>query len=164
MPERTGLFLEAGRSVEASIERVRLAESLRYESIWSSHIAGRDPIHVFNRWARNTERIGFGTAVTPIFLRHPALMAQEAATLDELSGGRFTLGIGTSHKITVEGWYGYTLDHPVDRMREYTEVVRQLFTTGASSVNGAHSTSNFTFMGFKPRPDIRIVWAAMGPR
>ena len=54
MTERTGLFLEAGRSVEASIERVRLAESLGYESIWSSHIAGRDPIHVFNRWAAAT--------------------------------------------------------------------------------------------------------------
>ena len=164
MTERTGLFLEAGRSVDASIERVRLAESLGYESIWSSHIAGRDPIHVFNRWAAATERIGFATGVTPIFLRHPALMAQEAATLDELSGGRFTLGVGTSHKITVEGWYGLSLDHPVDRMREYTTILRQLFTTGASNVDGKHYTSHFAFMGMKARADQQIVWAAMGPK
>src|SRR5437588_9542875 len=133
MAERLACFLEAGRSFDESVQRVQLAESLGFESAWSSHIAARDPMHVFNRWAEATDRIGFATGVTPIFLRHPALMAQEAATLDELSGGRFALGIGTSHKITVEGWYGYTLDDPVARMREYTTILRQLFTTGASS-------------------------------
>jgi F420-dependent oxidoreductase-like protein len=163
MPERTAVFMEAGRSVEDSIERVRLAESLGYESVWSSHIAGRDPMHVFNRWAAATGRVGFGTGVAPIFVRHPALMAQEAATLDELSGGRFTLGIGTSHKITVEGWYGHTLDKPVQRMREYTTILRQLFTTGASNLDGERYTSHFGFMGLRARPDLKIVWAAMGP-
>jgi F420-dependent oxidoreductase-like protein len=164
MSPRTACFLEAGRSFDESIDRVRQAESLGYESVWSSHIAGRDPLHVFGRWAAATDRIGFATGVTPIFLRHPALMAQEAATLDELSGGRFTLGIGTSHKITVEGWYGYTLDHPVDKMREYTTILRQLFTTGASNVDGKHWSSHFAFMGLKPRTDLKIYWAAMGPK
>ena len=164
MAERTACFMEAGRSIDESIERIRLAESLGYERAWSSHIAARDPMHVFNRWAAATERIGFATGVTPIFLRHPALLAQEAATLDELSGGRFALGIGTSHKITVEGWYGYTLDDPVGRMREYTTILRQLFTTGASNVDGAHYRSHFAFMGLQPRVDLPIHWAAMGPR
>ena len=160
---RTAAFIDAGRSLDEATERVKLAESLGYEAVWTSHIAARDPLQVLAHWARETERIGFGTGVTPIFLRHPALMAQEAATLDELSSGRFSLGIGTSHKITIEGWYGSTLDHPVGRMREYTTILRQLFTTGASSFTGRHWTSNFAFMGFKPRPDMKIVWAAMGP-
>src|SRR5207247_6347991 len=155
---RRAWLMEAGRSVESSIERVRLIESLGYESAWSSHIAGRDPMHVFNRWAAATDRIGFGTGVTPIFLRHPALMAQEAATLDELSGGRFTLGIGTSHKITVEGWYGQTLDDPIGRMREYTTILRQLFTTGASNLYGADWTFNFAFSGSRHRAELYVVW------
>src|SRR5437764_14793853 len=99
MPKaRTAAFLDAGRSVEDATDRVKLVESLGYDSVWTSHIAARDPLQLIAHWARNTERIRFGTAVTPIFLRHPALLAQEAATLDELSGGRFSLGIATSHK------------------------------------------------------------------
>ena len=161
---RTAVFMDAGRSLEDSIERVKLIESLGYESAWSSHLAGRDPMHVFNRWAAATERMGFGTGVTPIFVRHPALLAQEAATLDQLSGGRFNLGIGTSHTVTVEGWYGQTLDHPVSRMREYTTILRQLFTTGASNLDGKHYTSHFAFMGLRGRPEQKIFWAAMGPK
>ena len=163
MSQRTAIFLDVGKSLDAAVERARLAESLRYESAWLSHIAAREPLQVINHLAQHTERIGFGTGVVPIFLRHPALMAQESATLDEITGGRFSLGIGTSHKITVEGWYGHTLDDPVGRMREYTTVLRQLFREGASNLDGKHSTSHFAFMGYRPRSDLKIYWAAMGP-
>jgi alkanesulfonate monooxygenase SsuD/methylene tetrahydromethanopterin reductase-like flavin-dependent oxidoreductase (luciferase family) len=67
--KRTAVFMDAGRSLEGSIERVKLIESLGYQSAWSSHIAGRDPMHVFNRRAEATQRIGFGTGVTPISWR-----------------------------------------------------------------------------------------------
>src|SRR6266516_3707016 len=135
---RTACFLEPGRSLGGGVERVRLAESLGYDSVWVTHIAGREPLQLLNHYAHHTERIRFGTGVVPIFLRHPALLAQESATLDEVSGGRFSLGIGTSHKITVEGWYGYTLDDPVGRMREYTTILRQIFTGGGASFEGRH--------------------------
>ena len=111
-PSRTACFLDVGRSLDEATERVRVAESLGYESVWLSHIAAREPLQVVNHFAHHTERMRFGTGVTPIFVRHPALLAQEAATLDEITGGRFSLGIGTSHKITVEGWYGLTLGPP----------------------------------------------------
>ncbi len=88
----------------------------------------------------------------------------EAATLDEVSGGRLTLGLGISHAVTVQGWYGLRLDDPVGRMSEATRIVRQLFTTGASSFDGSHHVSRFAFSRYTPRPDIRILWAAMGPR
>src|SRR5207253_10033710 len=81
-----------------------------------------------------------------------------------IAGGRLTLGIGTSHKITVEGWYGLTLDDPVGRMREYTTILRQVFTGGRASVSGTHYTANFGFLGYGARPDLKIYWAAMGPR
>ncbi|MFN2545063.1 MAG: LLM class flavin-dependent oxidoreductase [Actinomycetota bacterium] len=161
---RTACFLEPGRSLDQALERAQLAESLGFESAWLTHIASREPLQVINHLAHGTERIGFGTAVTPIFLRHPALMAQEAATLDEVTGGRLSLGIGTSHKITIEGWYGLTLDDPVGRMREYTTILRQLFTQGGASVEGRHHTARFGFLGYRARPALRIYWAAMGPR
>ena len=66
-----------------------------------------------------TERIRLGTGVVPIFSRTPAAMAQTAATIDEFSGGRMVLGLGVSHRITVENWYGAKIDKPVTQMREY---------------------------------------------
>ena len=60
----------------------------------------------------------FGTGVVPIFSRSPASMAQTAATIDEFAGGRMVLGIGVSHRVTVENWYGGKIEKPVTQMRE----------------------------------------------
>ena len=62
----------------------------------------------------------------PIYTRTPATMAQTAATIDELSGGRLTLGLGVSHRPVVEGWHGQTIDRPVAEMREYASIVRAI--------------------------------------
>ncbi|MBI4259836.1 MAG: LLM class flavin-dependent oxidoreductase [Actinobacteria bacterium] len=161
---RTALALDGGRSLPRAVERVRLAESLGYESAWVTHIAAREPLQLLSAYAHATERIGLATGVVPMVLRHPALLAMEAATLDEVSGGRLTLGIGTSHRSIVEGWYGLSLDDPVGRMREYTGIVRSILRTGSASVEGTHHTARFSFMGYRGREDLRIVWAAMGPR
>jgi F420-dependent oxidoreductase-like protein len=156
-------FLDPGKSLDEAVARVRLAESLGYHSAWVTHIAAREPLQLLNNYAHATERIGLGTAVVPIVLRHPALLAMETATLDEISGGRFTLGIGISHRITVEGWYGLSLEDPVGRMREYTTILRQILAQGSSSLEGRHYTSRFRFMGYEPRRDLKIFWAALGP-
>ena len=71
-------------------------------------------------YAQRTERIRVGTGVVPIYSRTPATMAQEAATIDDASGGRMMLGIGVSHRPVVEFWHGQTIDKPVTEMREYT--------------------------------------------
>src|SRR4051812_49559318 len=93
----TGCFVSTGRSLDAAVERVKLAEELGYESVWITHIAGREPFIVLSAYAQATERIRVGTGVTPIYTRTPANMAQTAITLDELSGGRLNLGLGGSH-------------------------------------------------------------------
>jgi alkanesulfonate monooxygenase SsuD/methylene tetrahydromethanopterin reductase-like flavin-dependent oxidoreductase (luciferase family) len=161
---RLAAFIDPGRSLEQGAERVRLAESLGYESVWATHIAAREPLQALGHYASVTERIGLGTGVVPIVLRHPALLAMEAATLDEISGGRLRLGIGISHKITVEGWYGLSLDDPVGRMREYTTILRGIFTGGGTSVEGRHYTARFNFLGYQARASLPILWAAMGPK
>src|SRR6266568_9655628 len=104
MTSRLGCQIEAGRSLSGAVEQARLADKLGYESIWSSQLPGsRDTALVLAAYAQATERVRLGTAVLPIYTRHPTAMAQMAAALDELSHGRFILGIGISHKVTVEG-------------------------------------------------------------
>ena len=115
-----GCFISVGRELGTAIERVKLAESLGYESVYVTHIAARDPFTVLTAYAAATERIRLGTGVTPIYARTPVATAQAAATIDEYSGGRMVLGLGVSHRPVVEGWYSNRIDKPVREMREYS--------------------------------------------
>src|SRR5256714_5850351 len=119
-----GCFVSTGRSLDRAIARVRLAESLGYEACYVTHIAGRESLTVVTAYALATERIRVGTGVVPIYTRAPATMAQTAATVDDLSGGRLNLGMGVSHRPVVEGWHGQTIDRPVAEMREDAAIVR----------------------------------------
>src|SRR4051794_22356560 len=107
-----GAFISTGRTLEQAIERVRLAESLGYDAAYVTHIAGRDSLTVCTAYALATQRIRIGTGVIPIYAKTPASMAQVAATITDLSGGRFVLGLGVGHRVTVEGWHGQTIDRP----------------------------------------------------
>src|ERR1700733_3694430 len=159
---RTGCFVSTGRSLEQAITRVRLAESLGYESVYVTHIAGRESLTVVTAYALATSRIRVGTGVVPIYTRTPATMAQTAATIDELSGGRLTLGLGVSHRPVVEGWHGQTIDHPVAEMREYVEIVRAIVRGEDPPVGEKWSTS-FHLAGLDPRPEMPIFIAALSP-
>ncbi|MHB8659719.1 MAG: LLM class flavin-dependent oxidoreductase [Solirubrobacteraceae bacterium] len=128
----TGCFLATGRSLEQAVGRVKLAESLGYEAVFVTHIAGRESLTVVTAYALATERIRVGTGVVPIYTRTPATMAQTAATIDELSCGRLNLGLGISHRPVVEGWHGQTIDQPVAEMREYASIVRAILRRGAA--------------------------------
>jgi F420-dependent oxidoreductase-like protein len=157
-----GCFVSTGRSLDTAVERVRLAESLGYESVYVTHIAGRDSLTVLTLYATATEHIRLGTGVVPIYTRTPATMAQIAATIDELSGGRFTLGLGVSHRPTVEGWHGQTIDRPVAEMREYVSIVRAILR-GEDPPGGEKWRTGFRLVGLDPRPDLPIYIAALSP-
>src|ERR1044071_5929920 len=73
-------------------------------------------------------RVGLGTGVLPICPRHPVLLAQEALTLQEVSGGRLRLGIGVSHRPVMEGALGLEMGKPLEVAREYVAVLRQALT------------------------------------
>ncbi len=122
----TGCFISPTRSIEGAIERVKLAESLGYETVYVTHIAGWESLTVLTAYAGATSSIRVGTGVVPIYTRTPATMAQTAATIDAISGGRLTLGLGVSHRPVVEGWHGQTIDRPAAEMREYAGIVRAI--------------------------------------
>ncbi len=158
----TGCFISTGRSFEQAIERVRLAEFLGYESVYCTHIAGRESLTVLTAFATATERIRVGSGVVPIYSRTPATMAQTAATIDDLSGGRFTLGLGVSHRPVVESWHGQTIDHPAAEMREYVGIVRAILR-GEDPPPGEKWRSTFHLAGLDPRPELPIYMAALSP-
>ncbi len=159
---RTGCFVSTGRSVDQAIARVKLAESLGYDSAFVTHIAGRESLTVVTAYALATERIRVGTGVVPIYTRTPVTMAQTAATIDELSGGRLSLGLGVSHRAVVEGWHGQTIDHPVAEMREYVGLVRAILR-GEPPPAGEKWRTGFRLVGLDPRPEVSIFIAALSP-
>lgn len=158
----TGCFISTGRSLEEAIERVKLAESLGYESVYVTHIAGRESLTVLTAYALATSTIRVGTGVVPIYTRTPATMAQTAATLDELAGGRLTLGLGVSHRPVVEGWHGQSIDRPVAEMREYVSIVRAILR-GEDPPQGEKWQTGFRLFGLAPRPELPIYIAALSP-
>ena len=127
-----------------------------------THIAGRESLTVLGAYAHATSRIRIGTGVVPIYTRTPATMAQTAATLDEISGGRLTLGMGVSHRPVVEGWHGQSIDHPVREMREYTTIVRAILR-GEDPPSGEKWKTGFHLVGIETRPKLPIYVAALSP-
>jgi alkanesulfonate monooxygenase SsuD/methylene tetrahydromethanopterin reductase-like flavin-dependent oxidoreductase (luciferase family) len=121
---RTALFLIPGARLATALEIAGRADSLGYESLWVTHGLGRDALLVLSAYSQVAPRVGLGTGVIPIYPRHPVLLAQEALTLSDITGGRLLLGIGVSHRPMVEGALGLDMGRPLDVMREYVSVLR----------------------------------------
>jgi len=102
------------------------ADSLGLDSLWTSESYGSDAFTPLAWWGAATSRARLGTAVAQISARTPTATAMAAMTLDHLSGGRFVLGLGVSGPQVVEGWYGQRFDRPLERTREYVEIIRRV--------------------------------------
>jgi F420-dependent oxidoreductase-like protein len=157
-----GSFISVGRSLDTALERVELAERLGYESVWVTHIAARDSLTTLMAYASRTERVRLGTGVMPIYSRKPATTAMSAAPVDEFSGGRLVLGLGVSHRPTMEAWFDEKIEKPVREMREYVAIVRAVLR-GEDPPQGERFRSSFHFMGYEPRPEIPIYIAGLSP-
>jgi len=154
----------AVRTLEESVARTRTAERLGFESVWTSQLPpARDASLVLAAYAAATERVKLATGVLPIYTRHPTAMVQMAATLDELSGGRFILGIGVSHKVTVEGMWGMRLESPVDAMREYLTIVTTSLRDGGCSFEGRFFTARWAYAAPR-RAEMPVMISALHPR
>jgi len=158
-----GSFIGAGRSLDAAVRRVVRAEELGYESVYVTHIAGRDSVTLLAAYAASTARVRLGTGVIPIYARTPANMAQSFATLDDISGGRAVVGLGVSHKPVVEHWFDQSIDKPLAEMREYVAIVRAILH-GEDPPPGEKFRTAFHLMGWEPpRPDMPIYLAGLSP-
>jgi F420-dependent oxidoreductase-like protein len=111
---------------EETVEFVQEADRLGYESVWVAEAYGYDAITLLSLLACRTERIQLGTGIINVFSRTPALIGQTIAGLDEISGGRAILGLGTSGPQVIEGWHGVPFQKGVQRTREVVEIVRMV--------------------------------------
>jgi alkanesulfonate monooxygenase SsuD/methylene tetrahydromethanopterin reductase-like flavin-dependent oxidoreductase (luciferase family) len=157
-----GSFISVGRSLETALQRVELVERLGYESVYITHIAGRDSVTTLMAYASRSQRVLLGTGVVPVYSRTPVAMAQSFATLDEFSGGRAIAGLGVSHKPVVEAWYGQSIDKPLVEMREYVGVLRAILR-GEDPPASDKFASAFRFIGYQARPDLPIYLAGLAP-
>ena len=148
--------------LDTVLRHARSAEDLGYRSVSCSHISARDSFVTLAAISAVAPRVGLATAVAPIYHRSPASMAQTAATLDDVSGGRFILGLGTGHRETMSAWHGAQIGKPLQEMREYVAAVRGVLdgqpTTGQTRFN-----SSFALVGFTPRRRIPLQLAGLSP-
>jgi F420-dependent oxidoreductase-like protein len=124
---RLGLMLGyfgLGTTAEEQLALVQEAERLGYDSAWAAEAYGSDAATILAWLAAQTSSIGLGSAIFQIPARSPAMTAMTAATLDQLSAGRFRLGLGLSGPQVAEGWHGQRYDRPLARTRDYLSVVR----------------------------------------
>jgi len=160
---RLAAYISPGGDLRAGIDLARLAEALGYESVWVTHGLGRDSFLVLAAYGAATTRLGLGNGVVPIYPRHPVAMAQAALTLAEVSGGRFRLGIGVSHRASMEAMLGLAIVEPLAVMREYVAVLRGALGPGAA-FEGKHYRVRWSLaLPSRPAPP-PLYLAALGPK
>ena len=160
---RTAAFLTPGGDFAAAVRLAERADALGYDSVWVTHGLGRDSFLVLAAYGAATTRARLGVGVLPIYPRHPIATAQAALTLAEQTGGRYILGLGVSHRASMEQQLGLTLADPLGVMREYVAVLRGAFGDGAR-FEGAHYRVQWSMAlpGKLPAPPIYL--AALSTR
>ena len=165
---RIGLFvgaLELMRDVAERLERISEAEEDGFDSYWLPQHFGADMLTVIAMAGMQTSRIELGTAVVPTYPRHPVALAQQALTAQVATGGRLTLGIGVSHRSTIEDWLGLSYARPIRHIEEYLSVLRPLLHESGVDFQG----KDYRVAGELQIPDADmvecpVIVAALGPR
>lgn len=175
---RLGLNLGyRGVSVARDTDIVGEAERLGYDSVWTAEAYGSDAVTPLAYLAARTSSIKLGSAILQMSARTPAMTAMTAAALDDLSEGRFVLGLGVSGPQVVEGWHGRPYGRPLQVTREYVEIVRRIlardqpveFDGEAYQMpyggRGATGLGKPLMLITQPRnPHLPIYLAAIGPK
>jgi F420-dependent oxidoreductase-like protein len=124
---KLGLQIDlSGADLSLLLDRVLEAERLGFDSLWTSEAYGSDAVTPAAWVLARTTKIKVGTAIMQMPARTPAMTAMTAMTLDAFSGGRFILGIGPSGPQVAEGWHGVVYGKPLQRTREYIEIIRKI--------------------------------------
>lgn len=174
---RLGIMLGyAAGKIDLPMELVKEADQLGVYAVWAAEAYGSDVISPLAWIGAQTENIKLGTAIMQMPGRTPANAAMTAMTMNQLSGGRFLMGLGLSGPQVVEGWHGVSYARPLTRTREYVDILRTIFrrqerlTYDGKVYQIPYMGDDATGLG-KPlkstlnaQPDIPIYLAAIGPK
>jgi len=168
-------MLDYSRGIKGSLDAVVELERAGLDIVWVAEAYGYDGVSQLGYLAARTERMEIGSAILPIYSRTPTLLAQTAAGLDAVSGGRFILGLGASGPQVIEGWHGVPYTEPLQRTREIIDICRRVWRRQVLTNDGIYPiplpAGQGTGLG-KPlklithpeRDDIPIWVASMGPK
>jgi probable F420-dependent oxidoreductase len=150
-------------------EAARLAEEAGFESVWATEFYDRSATVALAAMAQATERIELGSAIAYAFGRTPVVLAAEARDLDELCGGRFTLGLGTGTKRMQRDWHGLDGEHPAGRMEELVPLLRRLWRLNEGPVEHEGRFYRVSVQPTAPprppvRPDLPVFMAGVNAR
>ena len=160
-----------GLDAREQLELVEAAERLNYSAVWVGEAYGSDAATVLAWLAARTTRIALGSGVFQIPGRSAAMTAMTAATLDQLSDGRFRLGLGSSGPQVAEGWHGQRFDRQLARTRDYVAAVRQALSREPLEFHGETLTLPLPDGPGKPlkltiapkQPRVPVYLASIGP-
>lgn len=158
---RIGISYGGPGEVEAQVRSAIGYERDGFESVWFGQIHQTDVLTVLALAGQRTERIELGTAIVPVYPRHPVVMAQQALTV-QAAAGRFALGIGVSHQPVVEGAWGLSYERPAAYMREYLSVLLPLLREGRVSFSGEFFRVNQSLRISIEEPP-QVLLAALAP-
>ncbi len=151
--DRVGFDVHARNAVDA-LARVREAERAGVRQVWmTTGDAGQaDTLTFYAAAGVQTTQIRLGTAIVPIYPRHPLVMAQQALAIHDLAPGRLRLGVGPSHRHTIEQVYGLSMKAPLAYLREYVEVLRSVLWEGRIDHHGTFFNVVFSLSRTAPVP------------
>jgi F420-dependent oxidoreductase-like protein len=164
---KIGIGIGAGVGEEGNLRALLAqftkAEEAGFDAAWVANIFSHDAIILLALAGGVTKRMELGTFVVPTYPRHPAALAQQALTAAEATGGRFTLGIGLSHKVVIESMFGLDYSKPIRHTREYLSVLNPLLAGDAVRFSGEEYrvAAQLQFPGVVKPP---LLVAALGPQ
>lgn len=143
MPQQLiGVALSSNNTKDA-LEQVEHMEDIGISAVWSTTGGvGGDALTFFGAAAVRTKKILLGTSIIPTYPRHPMVIAQQIQSIATLAPGRIRLGIGPSHKRTIENNYGINFDSPLGRLKEYIQILKTLFVNGNVDFTGKYYRAN----------------------
>ena len=169
---RTGLTLTSRQDTSGQdtsgqdlVAVAQEAEALGYDTCWTGESWGRDAFTVLTMLACHTTSLHLGTGILPVFSRTPGLIAQSIASLDQISQGRAVLGLGTSGRTVIEDWHGISYRQPLQRTREYAEIIRMALSGNPVNYSGKIFQLRRFRLGLSPvQQHLPIYLASLGPK
>ena len=133
---RIGAAINVGTTVAKITGQIERLRDAGFSAAWASQIFGHDALTALAVAGAAVPGIDLGTAVVPIYPRHPQVLAAQALTVQSATANRLILGIGLSHQLVVEGCWGMSFDRPARYMREYLSGLMPMLHGEASAVEG----------------------------
>jgi 5,10-methylenetetrahydromethanopterin reductase len=162
---RIGYSLGSVLSINEVLECSKILSKYNPDSVWIPETWGMEGLSTLATVSQIVKNSKIGSSIINIYSRTPSLIAMGAATLDTLSNGRLILGLGTSSESIVQEWHGLEFNQPVQRMREYVEIIRLILSGNKTNYDGKlFHLQNFTLLVKPKRKEIPIYLAAINQK